>query len=158
MFDRLMDAPLNGNASGTVPRQSIEDLKDSVARDLEALLNTRAVIPEDLLKRFPECGRSIATYGLNDFAGLSLSSTDDRAFICRSLERAIARHEPRLRNVQASLELRADAVNRLNFSITALLVVHSAHEPVNFDAVLQPSSLHYTISKARRVSPTPLGA
>jgi type VI secretion system protein ImpF len=158
LFDRLMDAPLSGNASGTVPRQSIEDLKDSVARDLEALLNTRAVIPEDLLKRFPECGRSIATYGLNDFAGLSLSSTDDRAFICRSLERAIARHEPRLRNVQASLELRADAVNRLNFSITALLVVHSAHEPVNFDAVLQPSSLHYTISKARRVSPTPLGA
>jgi type VI secretion system protein ImpF len=158
LFDRLMDAPLSGNASGTVPRQSIEDLKDSVARDLEALLNTRAVIPEDLLKRFPECGRSIATYGLNDFAGLSLSSTDDRAFICRSLEKAIARHEPRLRNVQASLELRADAVNRLNFSITALLVVHSAHEPVNFDAVLQPSSLHYTISKARRVSPTPLGA
>jgi type VI secretion system protein ImpF len=162
LFDRLMDVPLggsnHGNGSGTVSRLSIEDLKDSVARDLEALLNTRAVIPEDLLKRFPECGRSIATYGLNDFAGLSLSSTDDRAFICRSLEKAIARHEPRLRNVQASLELRADAVNRLNFSITALLVVHSAHEPVNFDAVLQPSSLHYTISKARRVSTTPLGA
>jgi type VI secretion system protein ImpF len=54
--------------------------------------------------------------------------------------------------VQASLELRADAVNRLNFAITALLVVHSAHEPVNFDAVLQPSSLHYTISKARRLT------
>ncbi|MYM27813.1 type VI secretion system protein ImpF [Duganella sacchari] len=157
LFDRLMDAPLHG-ASGTLPRLSIEDMKDAVARDLEALLNTRAVIPEELLKRFPECGRSIATYGLNDFAGLSLSSTDDRAFICRSLERAIARHEPRLRNVQASLELRADAVNRLNFAITALLVVHSAHEPVNFDAVLQPSSLHYTISKARRVSPLPLGA
>ncbi|MTV40797.1 type VI secretion system baseplate subunit TssE [Duganella radicis] len=156
LFDRLMDGPANGS-SGTVSRLSIEDLKDSVARDLEALLNTRAVIPEDLLKRFPECGRSIATYGLNDFAGLSLSSADDRAFICRSLEKAIARHEPRLRNVQASLELRADAVNRLNFAITALLVVHSAHEPVNFDAVLQPSSLHYTISKARRVVPQPLG-
>jgi type VI secretion system protein ImpF len=159
LFDRLMDVPLHGgSSSGTVPRLSVEDLKDSVARDLEALLNTRAVIPEALLERFPECGRSIATYGLNDFAGLSLSSTDDRAFICRSLERAIARHEPRLRNVQASLELRADAVNRLNFAITALLVVHSAHEPVNFDAVLQPSSLHYTISKARRLTPAPLGA
>lgn len=157
LFDRLMDAPLQGG-SGTVPRLSIEDLKDAVARDLEALLNTRAVIPEQILKRFPECGRSIATYGLNDFAGLSLSSTDDRAFICRSLEQAIARHEPRLRNVQASLELRADAVNRLNFTITALLVVHSAHEPVNFDAILQPSSLQYTISKARRLSATPLGA
>ncbi|NYE59780.1 type VI secretion system protein ImpF [Duganella sp. 1224] len=158
LFDRLMDVPVNGASSGTVSRLSIEDMKDSVARDLEALLNTRTVIPEEVLKRFPECGRSIATYGLNDFAGLSLSSTDDRAFICRSLERAIARHEPRLRNVQASLELRADAVNRLNFAITALLVVNSAHEPVNFDAVLQPSSLQYTISKARRVSATPLGA
>ena len=152
LFDRLMDVPVLGASSGTVSRLSIEDLKDSVARDLEALLNTRTVISEGLLKRYPECGRSIVTYGLNDFAGLSLSSTDDRAHICRCLERAIARHEPRLRNVQASLELRADAINRLNFAITALLVVSSAHEPVNFDAVLQPSSLHYTISKARRVA------
>ena len=156
LFDRLMDVPVNGASSGTVSRLSIEDLKDSVARDLEALLNTRAVIPEELLKRFPQCGRSIATYGLNDFAGLSLSSSDDRAYICRCLEKAIARHEPRLRNVQASLELRAGSINRLNFAITALLVVSSAHEPVNFDAVLQPSSLHYTISKARRAAP--LGA
>ncbi|RFP17681.1 type VI secretion system baseplate subunit TssE [Duganella sp. BJB488] len=152
LFDRLMDMPVNGASNGTVSRLSIEDLKDSVARDLEALLNTRTVIPEELLKRYPECGRSIVTYGLNDFAGLSLSSTDDRAYICRCLEKAIARHEPRLRNVQASLELRADSINRLNFAITALLVVSSAHEPVNFDAVLQPSSLHYTISKARRLA------
>jgi type VI secretion system protein ImpF len=47
LFDRLMDGPPNGN-SGAVSRLSIEDLKDAVARDLEALLNTRAVIPEEL--------------------------------------------------------------------------------------------------------------
>ncbi|WP_413671537.1 type VI secretion system baseplate subunit TssE [Massilia cellulosiltytica] len=151
LFDRLIDRP--GQAqTGTVPRVSLEEIKDSVARDLEALLNTRAVMPEDAFRRFPECARSIVAYGLHDFAGLSLSSTDDRAFICRSLEAAIARHEPRLRNVQARLELRDDAVNRLNFSITALMVVSAAHEPVNFDAVLQPSSQHYTISKARRAA------
>ena len=148
LFDRLMGP--GGASSGTVARLSIEDVKDAVARDLEALLNTRAVIPEDLLKRYPEAGRSIITYGLNDFAGRSLSSPDDRAYICACLERAIARHEPRLRNVRASLELREDSINRLNFSITALLVVSSAQEPVNFDAILQPSSLHYTISKVRR--------
>jgi type VI secretion system protein ImpF len=153
LLDRLLERPGPGPAGGTVPRVSIEDLKDSVARDLEALLNTRAVLPEELFKPYPECARSIVTYGLQDFAGLSLSSADDRAFICRSLEQAIARHEPRLRNVQARLDLRDDAVNRLNFAITALLVVSAAHEPVNFDAVLQPSSLHYTISKARRTAP-----
>ncbi|NHZ99007.1 type VI secretion system baseplate subunit TssE [Massilia sp. CCM 8734] len=150
LFDRLMDVPVNGSSSGTVTRMSIEDMKDSVARDLEALLNTRTVIPELLLQRYPECGRSIVTFGLNDFAGRSLSSTDDRAYICLCLEKAIARHEPRLRNVKASLEVREDSVNRLNFAITALLVVSSSQEPVNFDAILQPSSLHYTISKARR--------
>ena len=149
LFDRLIEHNGQGPA-GTVPRVSLDEMKDSVARDLEALLNTRTVAPEDAFRRFPECARSIVTYGLHDFAGLSLSSFDDRAFICRSLEAAIARHEPRLRNVQARLELRDDAVNRLNFSITALMVVSSAHEPVNFDAVLQPSSQHYTISKARR--------
>lgn len=152
LFDRLMDVPVNGSSSGTVTRMSIEDLKDSVARDLEALLNTRTVIPEDLLKRYPECGRSIVTYGLNDFAGRSLSSTDDRAYICQCLEKAIGRHEPRLRNVKASLEVREESTNRLNFAITALLVVSQSQEPVNFDAILQPSSLHYTISKARRLA------
>jgi type VI secretion system protein ImpF len=151
LFDRLMERPGPGQ-SGTALRMTIEEVKDAVARDLEALLNTRAVLPEELFKRYPECARSIVTYGLHDFAGLSLSSADDRAFICRSLEAAIARHEPRLRNVQARLELRDDAVNRLNFAITALLVVSTAQEPVNFDAVLQPSSLQYTISKARRVA------
>jgi len=152
LFDRLLDVPVSGATSATVSRMSVEDLKDSVARDLEALLNTRTVIPEGLLTRYPECGNSIITYGLNDFAGRSLSSPDDRAFICLCLEEAIARHEPRLRDVKASLEVREDAINRLNFAITALMVVSSSQEPVNFDAVLQPSSLHYTISKARRAA------
>jgi type VI secretion system protein ImpF len=153
LFDRLMDVPVRGATSATVSRMSTEDLKDAVARDLEALLNTRTAIPEELLKEYPECGRSIVTYGLNDFAGRSLSSPDDRAYICTCLERTIARHEPRLRNVKALLEVREGAINSLNFSITALLVVSTSQEPVNFDAHLQPSTLHYSISKARHAAP-----
>jgi type VI secretion system protein ImpF len=152
LMDRLMDGAGHGGGSAAPLRVSVEELKDSVARDLEALLNTRIAIPELSPKRFPECRRSLVTYGLQDFAGRSLSSFDDRAHICACLEQAIARHEPRLRNVRASLELRDDAVNCLNFSITALLVVHAAQEPVNFDAVLQPASQHYTISRGRRAA------
>ena len=154
LLDRLMDYGHGASGaarSSTVPRMSIEELKDSVARDLEALLNTRIAMPELPARQFPECRRSLVTYGLQDFAGLSLSSFDDRAHICACLEQAIARHEPRLRNVRASLELREDAVNCLNFSITALLVVHAAQEPVNFDAILQPASQHVTISRGRRM-------
>ncbi|NUU01336.1 type VI secretion system baseplate subunit TssE [Herbaspirillum robiniae] len=149
LFDKLMNDGPRSSVSPVVSRLSIEELKDAVARDLEAMLNTRAVIPEELLRHFPECGKSIIAYGLNDFAGMSLASIDDRAAICRSLEEAIARHEPRLRNVRAMLEVQEGSINRLNFAISALLVVNAARETVNFDAVLQPSSLQYSISKAR---------
>lgn len=153
MFDRLMGMHAAATPGGTLLCLSLEEMKDAVARDLEDLLNTRSVISVSLLNKYPECGQSIVAYGLNDFAGLSLSSPDDRAHICRCLEHAIARHEPRLRNVRASLEVREGAINRLNFAIAALLVLNFAQEPVNFDAVLQPSSLHYTISRARRAPP-----
>jgi predicted component of type VI protein secretion system len=71
---------------------------------------------------------------LTDFADRSLSSPSDRAYICERLEKTIERHEPRLRKVKAMLEVRDDnSVNRLKFSITALLVVSTTEEPVNLD-------------------------
>jgi len=157
-FDRLLGTPVRqagaansaGSAGATMQRMSVEDLKDAVARDLEALLNTRAVILDDVLARYPECRASIVTYGMSDFADLSLSSPSDRAHICACIEQAIARHEPRLREVKALLEVREGMVNRLNFSITGLLVASAVQETVNFDAVLQPSTLQYSISKAGR--------
>lgn len=152
LFDRLLGAPTR---TGSLPasRMSVEEMKDAVARDLEALLNTRRVLAEDALAPYPECAASLVGYGMNDFADLSLSSPSDRAYICSCIERTIACHEPRLRNVKAALELREGAVNRLDFSITALLVLNAAQESVNFDAVLQPSTLSYSINKAGRAAP-----
>jgi len=148
LFDRLLGVPLR-----TTQRMSAEDMKDAVARDLEALLNTRAVLAPGLLDGYPECGRSIVSYGMQDFAELSLSSPSDRALICECIEKAIACHEPRLREVKATLEMRHGAVNRLDFSITGLLVASRSQEAVNFDAVLQPSTLSYSINKAGRAAP-----
>lgn len=154
LFDRLLGVPARaGQGQVGAARSVAEEMKDAVARDLEALLNTRAVLPEELLKAYPECSRSIVSYGMKDFAELSLSSPSDRALICACIEKTISHHEPRLRKVKASLEMRAGAVNRLDFSITAVLVASAAQEAVNFDAVLQPSTLSYSISKAGRAAP-----
>lgn len=150
LLDRLLGERTQAVVNGVVARLSMEQLKDSVARDLEALLNTRLGIDPALFDAYPECRRSIISYGLIDFAGFCLSSTDDRAAICASLTAAIEQHEPRLRDVSASLELAQGSVNRLNFVINATLQVDATSEPVNFNAVLQPSSLHYSISKAAR--------
>lgn len=155
LFDRLLGVPMRASHGHAAPaRSAAEEMKDAVARDLEALLNTRAVLPEDLLKAYPECSRSIVSYGMKDFAELSLSSPSDRALICACIEKTITSHEPRLRKVKASLEMRAGAVNRLDFSITGVLVASASQEAVNFDAVLQPSTLSYSISKAGRAAPS----
>lgn len=152
LIDRLLGTPMRGPGGPSMTRMSADDLKDAVARDLEALLNTRSTIQEHMLNAYPECSRSIVAYGLSDFADRSLSSPSDRAHICACLERVIAQHEPRLRNVKALLEMRENSVNRLRFSITALLVANASQEPVNFDAVLQPSTLQYSISKPVRAA------
>lgn len=144
LFDRLM------GGQGAAARLSLEQLKDSVARDLEELLNTRAAIAAAVLAPYPECGKSIINYGLIDFAGMCLSSSEDRARICASLQGAIGRHEPRLRNVQARLERETGSINRVSFVISATLAVPPAYEAVNFDAVLQPSTLRYSIHRAAR--------
>ncbi|CAN7203069.1 type VI secretion system baseplate subunit TssE [Pseudoduganella sp. LjRoot289] len=138
LMDRLM-----GNRGHAA---TIVQLKDAVARDLEDLLNTRAALLEADMGAYSECAGSIVNYGLIDFAGLCLSSSEDRARICASLKRAIERHEPRLRQVQARIELRAGTVNRVDFIISGMLAVFPAFEPINFDAVLQPSTLHYSIN------------
>ena len=149
LLDKLFDDDPGGALSPVVRRISLEDLKAAVARDLETLLNARMVTMEETLAMFPQCRRSTLTYGVNDFSGLSLASFYDRSFICRSIERAIERHEPRLRNVHVELGRdRHGSTNVLYFGITALLCLPDISEPVNFDALLQPSTLQYAVSHA----------
>jgi type VI secretion system protein ImpF len=134
-------------------RPGVEQLKDSIARDLEALLNARAGLPPEAFDAWPLARASILNYGLTDFAAFCLSSSEDRATICACLEDAIERHEPRLKNVSATLAPEQGGVNRLSFVINATLHAGPGVEPVNFNAVLQPSSLNYAIGRAAASTP-----
>lgn len=152
LLDRLMDERKEqDSAAQAAPRAlNIDQLKDHVARDLEVLLNTRAALPAALFERFPLARASILNHGLVDFAGFCLSSDEDRAAVCASLKSAIETHEPRLKDVSATLERNKGSVNRLDFVIHARLELASGGDIVNFSAVLQPSSLHYAIRKVAR--------
>lgn len=150
LLDKLFDDDPRETRGGTFKRLSSEEFKDSVARDIEALLNNRFVVDEAQLKDYPECQRSLVTYGINDFSGRSLASSVDRAYICRSLELAISRHEQRLVNVRVALNQEQRSTGALRFSISALLVIHPSREPISFDAMLQPSTLQYSVRHGRR--------
>ena len=67
LFDKLFEG--EGQSPYALRRLSIEEMKETVARDIEALLNTRMVFTEEDLRRYPNCQRSLLTYGLSDFSG-----------------------------------------------------------------------------------------
>lgn len=152
LLDKLFDDDPKDPRGGIFKRLSTEQYKDSVARDVESLLNNRFVMGEEELKHFPQCQRSLVTYGIHDFSGLSLASSYDRTFICNSLERAISRHEGRLSKVQVALREDQRSTGALRFSINGLLVIHPSREPISFDAMLQPATLQYSVSRSRRTA------
>jgi type VI secretion system protein ImpF len=149
LFDRLdADDDIAHGQSRTRIKQS-DEWKDSITRDLEALLNTRSALPPDTLADYPEVSGSIVNYGLIDFAGMCMTSDTDQKRICTAVRQAIERHEPRLHKVTATLQPRKGAINRVDFVITAQLKNAPVADPMHFNAVFQPSLQRYSIQSVR---------
>ncbi|MFG6447104.1 type VI secretion system baseplate subunit TssE [Roseateles sp. BYS180W] len=147
VLDRLLavDAP-----AGVVMTQSVAQMRDAVARDLEALLNARAPMDFDAMHGFSCARRSVLTFGVRDFVGRVLTNSEEQRYIGRSLATAIEAHEPRLTQVQVSFDGgEGQSINSLAFTIRAMLMVHPTREAVSFDAVLQPSVARFCVTQAR---------
>jgi type VI secretion system protein ImpF len=149
LLDRLFDDTVGTGADQLLRGMTLEQMKACVARDIEALLNTRIGPAPDTLSGFPLARGSILSFGLYDFVGLSLGNPADREKICQSIREAIRRHEPRLQGVEVVLAPHAGLQQFLNFSVTAMLVLDPAMEAVSFDALLQPVTQQYAVSLSR---------
>jgi type VI secretion system protein ImpF len=146
VIDRLIAPSARGpSATGNSGSQSMRELKDSVRRDLEWLLNSRRT-PEDPPKSALELSRSVYCYGLPDIASFSLGSADAKSELARRIETAVAMFEPRLRNVQVHLLPAVQGSRILRFQIEALLRTDPAPARVCFDTSLEPLSGEYEIA------------
>jgi type VI secretion system protein ImpF len=146
ILDRLLDDEPDVRREPLHQRfQDVRQLKRTVTRDLEALLNTRQEQLTALPAACREVQRSLLTYGLPDFTAWSLLSPIHRQRIRHALEQAIAACEPRLTRVQVTLEPPREYERVVRFRIEALLRVEPAPEPVTFDAVLQLHTLEYVV-------------
>ena len=148
LLDRLLDDDPEVSKEPVTSRiQDLRAYEGAVARDLEALLNSRHETLEELPSEFVEVNRSLVTYGLPDLTSLSLLSQDDRNRIRRAVEQAITVFEPRLLRVRVALEAPRERDRGLHFRIDALLRVDPSPEPVTFDAVLQLNTQQYVIQR-----------
>jgi len=137
----LIDRLTSADAKLTPERQ----LKASLRRDLEWLLNTRRIVvppPESLV----ELNRSLYNFGLPDFSTYSLNSPKDRNKLVRALETAIAVFEPRLVDVKVTpVDITSTTTRLMRFQIEGLLLMDPAPEQVSFDTVLQLTSGEYQV-------------
>jgi type VI secretion system protein ImpF len=145
---RMMAAGRPGTA-GVASGQSPEQLHASIAGDLEDLFNTRLALPADTLTKYKACRQTILNFGLMDFAALCLGSSEDQKIICAYVTETIHRFEPRLSDVFTSIAPVIDFTNRLDVVIHATIKGQASGSRVKFNAMLQPSTLQYAVSRAR---------
>ena len=147
LLDRLLDyEPGLSRESAQYRLTGIGQIKASVIRDLENLLNTkRSVLAPPAAYR--EVNNSVFVYGLQDFTSQNPRSPMVRQQLRQQIERIISRFEPRLKNVKVNLEMAAQNERNLRFRITALLVADPVTEPVTFDTYFDVSRGEYVISR-----------
>ena len=141
LFDRMLP-----NDQQTQNGLSLSELRESVASDLEDLLNSRMANFGELIEDFPLAKKSILQFGIIDFVGLSTANPTDCDKICQSIEKSIAAHEPRLKQIKVEMLMEGNNMGALCLSIQAFLNIHPLYEPVVFDALLKPTTQQYVIS------------
>jgi len=150
ILDRLIDDDPTGGAEvqDRSRYQNLRELKLSVQRDLQNLLNTRwrqEIWPDDLVN----LKDSVINYGMPDFSNENFDDPDKRKKFVRRMEQVIKRFESRFEQVTVQLIYEPDEVDRtVRFRIDALLKADPMPEPVTYDSDVEPASGTFKVTTA----------
>jgi len=146
VLERLIDLdPKQSGEMAPTRAQSIRQLKSSLRRDIDWLLNTRRT-PERETEDFPDLENSVFCYGLPDLTGMSWQSERDRQTLARLIEKTIENFEPRLRRVRVvPIGELSGTQFILRFQIEGMLQMAPSPEHISFDTVLQIASGEYQV-------------
>jgi len=146
LLERLIDRdPGNSHDPPPTRAASVRQLKASLRRDLEWLLNSRRT-PEAVGSEFQELEQSLYNFGLPDATTLSRDSLRDRTKLTRMIEETLRTFEPRLSQIQVVLvESATGSQHVMRFQIEALLDMDPSPEHISFDTLLQLSSGEYQV-------------
>ncbi len=146
ILDRLFDdEPDNQHENDPGKHQKIRQLRNSVRRDIENLMNARlrVIEPDD---EFSELDKSLLNYGLPDLATINIIDLEKRKKFTSRLEMILREFEPRFKDVTVSYLENSDNTDRtLRFRIDATLYADPAPEIVIFDSVLEPVTRNISI-------------
>jgi len=146
ILDRLIDeVPEKTEEPLRSHNQLLYELRSSVKRDLENLLNTRRrYVSWD--KAWEELDKSLVDYGIPDFMGTQLDSKNVQKNFCCHLEQIIRRYEPRFKEIKVKLQDYLDKRDgTLHIRIEGLLYAEPVPEPIIFDSTLEPETRNFQV-------------
>ena len=150
VLDRLFDNEPHIQSEVTSGKeQNIKDLRASVRRDLEKLLNTRyrVVAPPE---EFAQLEHSILNYGLPDLATVNTLDISKKTEFTKSLENLLKEFEPRFKSVTVKFSENQNKADRtLRFSIEATIYASPYPEVVIFDSILEPVTRTVNVEEVR---------
>jgi type VI secretion system protein ImpF len=135
LFDRLVDMSPNEPAEVRPLRVlSVDELRESVRRELGRLLNTRCTYRDDELE-----GRALTVleYGLPDYSAWYTRDPEMQKRLSALIKRAVEAYEPRLGAVRVRIIDRADDEKRLRVQVDGTIRIGAVIEPVSFPLALE---------------------
>ncbi|HVC60404.1 MAG TPA: type VI secretion system baseplate subunit TssE [Acetobacteraceae bacterium] len=141
LLDRLIDeAPDQPRDPPISVADTMAALRQSVRRDLEALLNARRRW-RSWPKSLGELTTSPIGYGIPDFASGAFNDARRREELRLEIEDTIRRFEPRFLSVRVHLvDARENLETTLRLRIDAVMHADPAPEAVTFDTVVDPTT------------------
>lgn len=147
LLDRLTDVEPRVRYEAPLSRaQAMRQIKGSLRRDLEWLLNSRRTSVE-VPEWMREVKYSLFRYGLPDTADFALSHAGDQDRLTREIEETVQQFEPRLMNVTVTLQQSSPTSRQLKFTIEGLLRVEPAPERILFDTMLEMTNGEYRVEE-----------
>ena len=149
ILDRLIDnEPHISVETEQNQHQHLMQLRNSVRRDVENLLNTRyrLIAPDD---EYRQLENSLLNYGLPDLATVNIIDQERKNAFINDLKNIIKHFEPRFKSINVRY---LDNPNKddytLRFRIDGVLYADPAPEIVIFDSTLEPVSRTVSVQEA----------
>lgn len=137
VLDRLFDEdPTQLTEPRVDNHQYLRQMRNSIRRDLELLLNTRFHLlqPDSELL---EVDKSIFNYGLPDLATVNIIDVARRKQFIKQLENTLKTYEPRFKSVKASFIENDQHTDRtLRFRLDTVIYADPVPEVVVYDSTL----------------------
>jgi len=137
LFERLIDLdPKRPTDARPFRILTPDEMKASIRRELERLLDTRRAIGvEASLPREEEEEMTVLDYGIPDFTTLSPGSVFDRRKLAEAIRRAVAAFEPRLLGATVRVEAH-HRKNTVQIYVEGMMRFGDVMEPVSFPVAM----------------------